>query len=266
MHFGVVHPRLEARGRPFPLSSRSRSRVNPRVLRPLTPGFQGQPSPLRTRHDRPGVRGIFPISRDQAPRGCPMVHHSMATGFQIPRGCCSVVSAPPLPLVPNPATSLSPVPRPVTHLGLFPASRTFPLSWGRCVAIAPRPSLSRPLLSSSRVHTPPGRQQPCGARPQHPHLSRDRSVCLARVALFPPPSPSPVPCPVTHLGLFPASRVFPFPYGCCAALATGPSLSRPLSPSSRVYTPPGRQQPFGTGPLDPHPSGDCFVCPALVAP
>ena len=36
MHLGVVHPRLEASGRPFPRSPRSRSHVNLRVLRPLT--------------------------------------------------------------------------------------------------------------------------------------------------------------------------------------------------------------------------------------
>ena len=93
MHFGVVHPRLEARGRPFPRSPRSCSRVNLRVLRPLTRGPQRQPSPLRTRHGRPGVQGIFPTSRGQAPHGWPMVYHSMATGFPIPRGCCLALSA-----------------------------------------------------------------------------------------------------------------------------------------------------------------------------
>ena len=41
------------------------------------------------------------------------------------------------------------------------------------------------------------------------------------------------------------------------------SLSRP---SSRVHTPAGRQQPFGAGPLDPHPSGDRFVLLAPVSP
>ena len=48
MHLCVVHSWLKARGRPFPRSPRSRSRVNPRVLRPLTRAPQGQPSPLRT--------------------------------------------------------------------------------------------------------------------------------------------------------------------------------------------------------------------------
>ena len=93
MHLVFVHPRLEARGRPFPRSPWSRSRVNLRVLRPLTRGSQGQLSPLRTPHGRPGVQGIFPTSRCQAPHGWPTVHHSMATGFPIPWGCCLGLSA-----------------------------------------------------------------------------------------------------------------------------------------------------------------------------
>ena len=84
MHLVIVHPRLEARGRPFPRPPWSRSRVNLRLLRPLTEGSQGQPSPLRTPHGRPGVQGIFPTSRGQVPHGWPMVHHFMATGFPIP--------------------------------------------------------------------------------------------------------------------------------------------------------------------------------------
>ena len=88
MYLAVVHPRLESRGRPFPRSPGSRSRVNLRVLRPLTRGPKGQSSPLRTPHSRPGVQRIFPTSRDQVPHGWPIVHHSMATGFPIPRGCC----------------------------------------------------------------------------------------------------------------------------------------------------------------------------------
>ena len=116
MHLGVVHPRREARGRPFPRSPRSRSRVNLPVLRPLTRGPQGQCSPLRTPHGRPRVQGIFSTSRGAAPHGWPMVHHSMATGFPIQRGCCLALSVShpipcPVPLchIPSPALSQRPV-------------------------------------------------------------------------------------------------------------------------------------------------------------
>ena len=60
MHLVVVHPRLEARGRPFPRSPRSRSGVNLRVIRPFNGGPQGQPSPLTP-------QGIFRTSCGQAP-------------------------------------------------------------------------------------------------------------------------------------------------------------------------------------------------------
>ena len=240
MHLGVVHPRLEARGRPFPRFPRSRSRVNLRVLRPLTRGPQGQFPPLRTLHGRPGVQGIFPTSRCQAPQVRPMVNHSMVTGSPIPRGCCSVFSAaPPTPLR-SPAMSLSPVPRPVTHLCLFSAPLVFPFPWGCCVVLASGPSLSRRFLPYSHVLTPTGRQHPCSAGPLDPHPSRDRFVRLARVAPFPLPL-SPAPRPFTLHSLLSAPRAFRCSWGCCAALATGPSVSRPLFPSSRVYTPPGRR-------------------------
>ena len=116
MHLHVVHPRLEARGQPFPRSPWARSRVNLRVLRSLTRGSQGQPSPQWTPHGRPGVQGIFPTSRGQDPHGWPMVQHSMVTGFQIPRGCClallvsSLTPCPiPLCLIPAPARSQRPM-------------------------------------------------------------------------------------------------------------------------------------------------------------
>ena len=67
MHLVVVHPRLGARGRPFPRSPRSRSHVNLSVLRPLTRGPHSPPSPLWTPHGRPEVQGIFLPSRGQAP-------------------------------------------------------------------------------------------------------------------------------------------------------------------------------------------------------
>ena len=79
-----------------------------------------------------------------------------------------------------------------------------------------------------------------------------------------PMSLSPLPHPGT--GPFPASHGLPTPSGRCAALAACPSPPRPLVPSSRDYTPPGRQQPCGAGPPDPLPSGDCFVHLARVAP
>ena len=120
-----------------------------------------------------------------------------------------------------------------------------PYPVGPCAALATRPLPPRPLVPSSRVYTPPGCQQPCGAGPLDPLPSGDRFLRLARVAPFPPPSLSPVPRPQ------------PNPLGCCSA---------PSHPSSRVYTPPGHQQPCGADPLDPHPSGDRFVRLARVAP
>ena len=139
--------------------------------------------------------------------------------------------------------SHSPVPHPST--GPFPASHGLPTSSGRCAALATLPSPPPPLVPSSRVYTPAGRLQPCGAGPLDPLPSGDRLVRLARVAPFPPPS------------LFPVPRPRPNPLGSCAA---------PSHPSSRVYTPLGHQQPCGAGRLDPHPSGDRFVRLARVAP
>ena len=97
----------------FPLVPLTR---NLRVLRPLTRGSQGQPSPLRTPHGHPGVQGIFPTSRGQVPHGWPMVHLPMATGFPIPWGCCLALWASlpfpcPIPrcLIPAPARSQRPM-------------------------------------------------------------------------------------------------------------------------------------------------------------
>ena len=189
MHLGVVHPRLEARGQPFQRSPRSRSRVNLRVLKRLTWGRQGQPSALRTPHGRSGVQAIFTTSRGQAPHGSPMVHHSMATGFPIPRSCCLALSVShPIPC--------SPLPHPVT--GQLPASCGFPIPRGCCAA---------PFHPSSHVSTPQGRLQPCGAGHLDPHPSGDRFVRLALVTHFPSLPLSPVPRPVTLLGLF--SRLAP---------------------------------------------------------
>ena len=78
----------------------------------------------------------------------------------------------------------SSVPHPGT--GPFPASHGLPTPWGRCAALATSPSPLRFLVPSSRVCTPAGRLQPCGAGPLEPLPSEDRFVCLARVAPFPP--------------------------------------------------------------------------------
>ena len=77
-----------------------------------------------------------------------MVHNSITSGFAIPRGCCSVFSATPRPLVHNLATSHYHLPHPVTHHGLPPASCAFPLSLGCCAALATLPSRSRSLFPS----------------------------------------------------------------------------------------------------------------------
>ena len=133
--------------------------VNLLVLKALTRGPQGQPSPLRRPHGRPGVQGIFPTSHAQATHAWPMVHHSMVTGFPIPRGCCSVFSASPLSLVRSPATSLSPVPRHVSHDGPFPAPRAFPFSWG-CwpqphALLCPVPFFHHPVFIPKRAASNP---------------------------------------------------------------------------------------------------------------
>ena len=146
-----------------------------------------------------------------------LAHGSPLHGDWFPNFMGLLLGAFGLPALPM---SHSPLPHPGT--GPFPASPGLPTLSGRCVALATRPSPPRPLVPASRVYAPPGRLLPCGAGPLGPLPSRDRFVPLARVAPFPPPSLSPVP------------RPWPNPPGCLAA---------PSHPSSRVYTPPGRQQP-----------------------
>ena len=63
--------------------------------------------------------GHIPTSGGQVPHGWPMVHHSMATGFPIPRGCCLALSVSlpipcPIPLCHIPSTAHSK--RPVDSL------------------------------------------------------------------------------------------------------------------------------------------------------
>ena len=238
----------------------------PTCTQAIDPGTSGSTLTAADTSRPPRRSGIFP---DFPWSGSPwLTHGSPLHGdwFSNPTGLCLSIprlsSSPgsqPREVPPSCATSRHPS-RPIPcipHLPILP---------GLLCALATRPSLSLPLLTSSRFYTPAGRQQPCGAGPLDRHPSRDRFVRLARFAPFPLPSLSTVPRPVTHLGLFPESCAFPFSWGCCATLATHPSLSRPISPSSRVYTQPGCQQPFGAGPLDPHPSGDRFVRLARVAP
>ena len=169
-----------------------------------------------------------------------LAHGSQLHGdwFPNPRGLLpGAFGLPALPM------SHSPLPHPGT--GPFPASHGLPTPSGRCAALATRLPLLRPLVPASRVYTPPGRLLPCGAGPLGPLPSRDRFVRLARAAPFPPPSLSPVPPP------------WPNPLGCLAA---------PSHPSSRVYTPPGRQHACSAGPLNPHQYGDRLVRLAQVAP
>ena len=229
-----------------------------------------------------------------------LAHGSPLHGDWFPNPTGLLLGAFGLPALPM---SHSPLPRPGT--GPFPASHGLPTPSGRCVALATRPSPPRPLVPASCVYTPPGRLLPCGAGPLGPLPSGDSFVRLARVAPFLPPSLSPVPRPWPNpLGCLaapshPSSRVYtppdrqqphgagpldPHPSGDrflrLARVAPFPPPSpvprprpipldcraAPSHPSSRVYTPPGVQQPCGAGPLDPHPSGDRFVRLARVAP
>ena len=190
MHLGAVHPQLEAKGRPFPRTPRSRSRVNLRVLSPLTRGPQGQPSPLRTPHSPPRVQGIFPTLQGQAPHGWPMVHHSMATGFPIPQGCCLVLSVShpipcPVPLchIPSPAPSQRAVvfrshgadERPVPHPYLSPEPHPIPHP-----VFIPHRGASNPVARAHRILIHSGTVS-CtlhGSLLSHPLLPRTRRVLL----------------------------------------------------------------------------------------
>ena len=190
---------------------RSRSRVNLRVLRPLTRGPQGQPSPLHILHGRPGVQGSFLTSHGQVLHGGPRAPHSMATGFPFPQGCCLALSAlfPLLRFVRTPAMSLSPSTLPVT--GAVPV---------------PHPS--------SRVYTPPCRQQPSGAVQLDPHPSGDLLVCLAWVASI----------PSYCVFVFFSSLVFRSQKDVVRSLPHRLLGPVPAShPITCAHTPPGRRQP-----------------------
>ena len=76
-----------------------------------------------------------------------------------------------------------------------------------------------------------------------------RGCCLALSALFP------LFCCVRN----PAMSLSPLPHPLTDPVPTPHH-------SSRVYTPLGRQQPYGASPLDPYPSRDGFVHLARIAP
>ena len=210
----------------FPLVPLTREPTCTQAIDPGTSGSTLTPADTSRQSRSSGHDPDFPWS------GSPwLAHGSPLHGDWFPNPTGLLLGAFGLPSHPM---SHSPMPHPVT--GPFPASRGLPTPPGCCAA------RSHP---SSRVYTPPGRQQPCGAGPLDPHPSGDCFVRLARVAPFPPPPLSPVPHPR------------PIPLGYFAA---------PPHPSFRVSTPPGRQQPCGAGPLDPHPSGDRFVHLTRVAP
>ena len=61
MHLVDIHPRLEAKGRPFPCSPGLCSCVNLRVLKSLTRGPQGQPSPREHLTAVPEFMAFFPL-------------------------------------------------------------------------------------------------------------------------------------------------------------------------------------------------------------
>ena len=93
-----------------------------------------------------------------------------------------------------------------------------------------------------------------------------RGCCLALSAS------SAIPCPVTPCHI-PSQAQSPRPVvsrsqGAVVwpVLHPCPSPVPPSHPSFRVYTPRGCQQPSGAGPQDPHPSRDCSVLLARVAP
>ena len=91
----------------------------------------------------------------------------MVTSSPILRGCCSVFSvAPPTPLRSS-ARSLSPVPRPVTHLCLFPTPLVFLFSWRCCVVLATGLSLSRCLLLYSPFFPHRAASGPVARAPHH---------------------------------------------------------------------------------------------------
>ena len=96
----------------FPLVPLTRE---PTCAQAIDPGFSRSTlTPADT--SRPSKSSSFFLtSRGQVPHGWPMVHHSMATGFPIPWGCCLALLASlpfpcPIPLCLIPALARSQCP------------------------------------------------------------------------------------------------------------------------------------------------------------
>ena len=211
LYLGVVHPLPEARGRWFSRSPSSRSRVNLRVLQPLSRGPQGQPSPLRTPRGCPGVQGIFSTSRSQLPRGWSTVPHSVATGLPVPRVCCLVFAV--LFLLSlcfrRPAISFFPL----RHLATGPVPISFPHP-----VFIPHRAASNPMARAHWIAIHPGTVS-CVL---HGSLL-SRPLCLG--GLIPTghfgtllPGPAPVSHPITR-AYTPSGRLHPMstlnPAACC---------------------------------------------------
>ena len=203
----VVHPRLEARVRPFPRFLGSRSRVNLRVLRLFTLGPQVQTSRLRTPHGRPGVQGIFPTFADQVLHCWPMGPHSMATTFSIPRGCCRA-----------PAAARS------TLLCSLRLATPVPVCLIPSLAEPPQPVSHRLLITSLTLCLyPTGPPATLFADALDSHPSRDRFVPLAQVATIFSPKPAIwLPSPALSWDR-PKLLAYPYPAFPCS-----PSFSCPV--------------------------------------
>ena len=138
MHFVVVHPRLQARGRPFkfPLVPLTRE---PTCTQAIDPGIS-RSTLTGADNSRPSrSSGQFP---DFPWPGSPwLAHGSPLHGDRFPNPMGLLLGAFGLPALPM---SLSPLPHPGTNP--FPASHGLPTPSGRCAALATRPSPPRPLV------------------------------------------------------------------------------------------------------------------------
>ena len=231
MYLVVVHPRLDARGRPLPRFPTSRSGVNVRVLRLLTAG----PHPCGHLKAVPGFRAIsclpvatFPMVGARFLTPWPLVsdsHGNLTWRFR-PNFPCSALFATPR------------CPFPVCHipsLGHLPRLTPHPL-------FIPHWTASNPVVRAHWILIHLGTVL-CvlhGSLLSHPSvffftrfpIPRGRCAVLGTVFSWPRPRiPSCYPC------LYP----------------TGP-------PTTHVYTPTSRTPPSGAGPRKP------FLPLAMVAP